>query len=775
MSPHAVINRSISAPAVRRCRKSDNFVPRPPLCEQLEERLAFALFTVQPPLTFSGLNNNNCVAVGDFNKDGLNDAVLSNFGTDYGAGAGTTISVLYRTVAGGFTRTLINTSGANTSFVSVADINGDTWPDIIASNANHLTATGTVSVFQNNGAGGFALVGTPFSAFGYSPAWVGLADMTGDNILDVIVANTGKDDGTGQGNVIGNNVTVFQGNSDGAGHGNFTFSLITTLAPGSAFTPNALAIADFQGDGIKDIAAVAPTAPPVFGQPQGEGVLYLFRGTGAGGFAAPTQSGTGGALPVNIQFANLNADTKADLVIANAGDPNAIPEFDGDAIGVLLNTSSAPGSISFGPATSIIANMHGPFAVALDDFNRDGKTDITSINYGAYQSVSPAAFVSVYLGNGAGAFSPDTPATYDTQTLTGGGQYLAVGNFDNNPTPDLIVAHATNKVVLLLNTTLGPVSWDGGGDGINWTDPLNWSGNALPGAADDVVISLPSSNPTIQLASGSQSIKSLSCAESLNITGGTLSIANASQISASLSFSGGAINGAGDLTISASMTWSGGQLAGSGKTTIAAGAALSVTGAGLRASPRPLRIDGQATVQQGDASILRLGLLEIGSAGKLDLKDNDLIIDYAAGGGGSPIGTFAGGIYNGLTGYIQRAYDFGAWDHSGLATSMPAAISGLTTLAIAEAADVYGLGSSDTAAFSGQSVDATTVVIKYTYAGDANLDGVIDGGDYGIIDNFVQVPGAAGYFNGDFNFDGVIDGGDYGIIDNNMQAQGGAL
>src|SRR4029453_8565308 len=93
----------------------------------------------------------------------------------------------------------------------------------------------------------------------------------------------------------------------------------------------------------------------------------------------------------------------------------------------------------------------------------------------------------------------------------------------------------------------------------------------------------------------------------------------------------------------------------------------------------------------------------------------------------------------------------------------------LTTLGIAEAA---ALG---VAAFAGQSTDATAVLLKFTYAGDANLDGVIDGSDYGIIDNFVQVAGAFGYANGDFNLDGVIDGGDYGIIDNNIQAQGGAL
>src|SRR5205807_797404 len=69
---------------------------------------------------------------------------------------------------------------------------------------------------------------------------------------------------------------------------------------------------------------------------------------------------------------------------------------------------------------------------------------------------APAAFVSVYTGNGAGTFTPGTPGTYDTQTNSGGGQYLAVADFDSNGTPDLIVAHASNLVGLLLNTTPPP-------------------------------------------------------------------------------------------------------------------------------------------------------------------------------------------------------------------------------------------------------------------------------------------------------------------------------
>ena len=44
-----------------------------------------------------------------------------------------------------------------------------------------------------------------------------------------------------------------------------------------------------------------------------------------------------------------------------------------------------------------------------------------------------------------------------------------------------------------------------------------------------------------------------------------------------------------------------------------------------------------------------------------------------------------------------------------------------------------------------------------------------------VVVYFVQVPGAWGIFNGDFNYEGVIDGGDDGIIDNTSQAQGAAL
>jgi hypothetical protein len=73
------------------------------------------------------------------------------------------------------------------------------------------------------------------------------------------------------------------------------------------------------------------------------------------------------------------------------------------------------------------------------------------------------------------------------------------------------------------------------------------------------------------------------------------------------------------------------------------------------------------------------------------------------------------------------------------------------------------------------------VLVKYTYYGDANLDGKVDGSDYSIIDNTylhenfsngVATTPISGWYNGDFNYDGVVDGSDYALMDNAFNQQG---
>ena len=60
------------------------------------------------------------------------------------------------------------------------------------------------------------------------------------------------------------------------------------------------------------------------------------------------------------------------------------------------------------------------------------------------------------------------------------------------------------------------ISWDGGGDGVSWSDPLNWAGEAIPGATNDVVINIPLNAAVV---SGSNVIiRSVQCTGGLTIT-----------------------------------------------------------------------------------------------------------------------------------------------------------------------------------------------------------------------------------------------------------------
>jgi len=92
----------------------------------------------------------------------------------------------------------------------------------------------------------------------------------------------------------------------------------------------------------------------------------------------------------------------------------------------------------------------------------------------------------------------------------------------------------------------------------------------------------------------------------------------------------------------------------------------------------------------------------------------------------------------------------------------------LTTLGVATA------GSVGKAMFGQVSVMSTDVLVMYTWAGDANLSGAIDGDDYFRIDAGFGAH-ATGYANGDFDYNGRIDADDYFIIDANYARQSGAF
>jgi hypothetical protein len=138
------------------------------------------------------------------------------------------------------------------------------------------------------------------------------------------------------------------------------------------------------------------------------------------------------------------------------------------------------------------------------------------------------------------------------------------------------------------------VTWDGGGGNGLWQTAANWNGDTLPGPSDDVVINAPGS-PVITLSSGTATVRSLQCANSLVIAGGELRVtAGSSGVQGGLELTGGrlTVQGAGtSWTATGPTTLSGTVLSASG----GAAVSLPALGALTRAAAGHLEMNADGT------------------------------------------------------------------------------------------------------------------------------------------------------------------------------------
>jgi hypothetical protein len=151
--------------------------------------------------------------------------------------------------------------------------------------------------------------------------------------------------------------------------------------------------------------------------------------------------------------------------------------------------------------------------------------------------------------------------------------------------------------------------------------------------------------------------------------------------------------------------------------------------------------------------------------GVLDLTGNDLLVQ-------------AGDLPS-ITTLIKSGYNLGSWNGHGIISSTAANDTSHVTAvgAILNSVDginpLYGSGAPE-GLFDGVDPVFNDVLVKYTYYGDTNLDGIVDATDYSRIDNG-YLNHLSGWFNGDFNYDGVVDGSDYTLIDNAYNSQSAQL
>jgi hypothetical protein len=312
-------------------------------------------------------------------------------------------------------------------------------------------------------------------------------------------------------------------------------------------------------------------------------------------------------------------------------------------------------------------------------------------------------------------------------------------------------------------------AWGGTGGGA-WSDQLNWRG-FKPGEADTTA----RFGPTIAAPSMIAVDSAVTVGQISFDSAHAYTIGGANAITMDVVSGRGFVDVlAGSHTISAPLA-----LAKPVTFTVASGSTLTTSalqptasaitkdGAGVMAVNN-LRTGGltvaagtvQVQANGGSSGTSKIaGTLNVTAAGaKLDLTDNKLIVTAGT------LGSWNGSGYTGITGRIASGRNGGAWNGDGIMTSKPDAAGGLTTLAVATA--------SANRTFGGLSASAGDVLVMYTYAGDANLDGRIDGDDYFAIDsNAGLVGGAVSYGRGDFNYDGKVNGDDYFIIDSNAGRQ----
>jgi hypothetical protein len=164
--------------------------------------------------------------------------------------------------------------------------------------------------------------------------------------------------------------------------------------------------------------------------------------------------------------------------------------------------------------------------------------------------------------------------------------------------------------------------------------------------------------------------------------------------------------------------------------------------------------------------------LSFTGTGRLNLRDNDLIYDYSVMG---PQATWDGTGYTSVVGMVASGRNGGSWNGPGIFSSIATTASAYQTLGAAEASSALALVGPQTKLFDGQTVDSTSIIVKYTYGGDVTFDGKINIDDYVRMDFASGIPSANGFSNGDLNYDGKINIDDYVIIDFVVTVQGSAL
>ena len=290
-----------------------------------------------------------------------------------------------------FTATQIASGDTYSGSMVSGDFNNDGIVDLVTFNAY------TISFYKGLGGGQYAApADSPFGGGLQSFA----ADFNLDGKLDLAVA-----DGY-------NGVSIYLGNGDG------TFRQGTTIM-NSAATTDSLAVADFNGDHVPDIAM--NTCPHSSGcQVQG----YLGKGDGTFTMSASGFIGGGGLV-----VGDFNADGHQDLAVLQNG---YIDGFNGVAVCLGDGTGHFQSAIKS-------AVVGGAEAVAVGDFYGD-RIQSLAVVIEQYDSNTGGERVYVQTVKYSGGQLVATPLQLAFSMPSFSTLYLAAGDLNGNFKDDIVIS-----------------------------------------------------------------------------------------------------------------------------------------------------------------------------------------------------------------------------------------------------------------------------------------------------------------------------------------------
>ena len=434
--------------------------------------------TFKPAISDVGGANAYAFAAADFDGDKKLDLVIVTSGTLYvelGLGTGKFAGEVFETSAASFPGSVV-----------VGDFNGDKKPDLAVTGNGAQPGNDFIDVLLGNGDGTFqTAVGYPV---GLGTNSLGLADLDGDGKLDLIVTNAGI---TAAG---GDHVDVLLGNGDG------TFQ--AAAAYGVATSPISLAVGDFNGDGLPDVATANGAVSNNFAVSSDVSVL-LGKGDGSL-LTAPRYGVTAGAQNGGrfLVAGDFNGDCLQDLAIENPlSQPNGSFTI---RVSVLLANAAGGFQPSIDSVVDTGISDDASETMVAADFDSNGKLDLVV-------TAPPGAFL--LSGNGDGTFQKGVPVS-SSSYISGPVDFNADGRADMAESGAVLLGNGDGTFKYVFNTAIGSLA---------------------------PVIGHFDAGPTLDIASESSVL--------LGNGDGTFSTVAASNLGTAVAVAGGDLNGDGKLDL----------------------------------------------------------------------------------------------------------------------------------------------------------------------------------------------------------------------------------